>query len=498
MTIRRPRVLAATFVALLASSLGCFGRSGAPPTPPAPTPATPATPAASTVLPEIADVAAMTDEDLDRLVAFLVPHVEAAAEARFTTIPPGRIGSAEALREVFEVETRQIVQKIYDVPPDVVDALARGARGGIPGLLGKYAASTGAVYLTPQAFADGRPAGAARDAALLVLAHELVHALQDQVAGTDRTLGALEDLDHFDGFRAATEGQANWVTLRVARALGLEDAFWALSRGQGWGPDGLIVPAAFPVFMLYGQGMFLCDHHAEQGGAEAVWRLVREPPRSTTMVFRPERYAPSIALPVDLRGVLRGVEELLTAKIVWVPADTLLGEGPLRADLVGLPSDRVAAALEGLAWAFERKMYSEGGPSAGPRSASVRVLAFTDAATAQGFTDLMSEGLEAQAAARTEAEATLAAVQPSVQARKWVVEAVPYDRVAGDRVVRRVVGPLSASGARLAVEEEQSLWVVRGPLVVIVGVSGFRPGNRLDRAVDEIFVRLDAALAAAP
>jgi hypothetical protein len=494
-TAIRGRAAVVLCAALVASSLGCFGRSGAPPAPAA---TAPAAPAAGTVLPEIADVSAMTEEDLDRLVAFLVPHVEAAAEARFTTIPPGRLGSTDALRGVFEVETRQIVQAIYEVPPEVVDALARGARGGVPGLLGKYAASTGAVYLTPQAFADGRSAGAARDAALLVLAHELVHALQDQVAGIDRTLGALEDLDHFDGFRAATEGQANWVTLRVARALGLEDAFWALSRGQGWGPDGLLVPAAFPVFMLYGQGMFMCDHHAEKGGAEAVWRLVREPPRSTTMVFRPERYAPSLALPVDLRGVLRGVEELLTAKIVWVPADTVLGEGPLRGELVGLPSERVGAALEGLTWAFERKMYSEGGPSAGPRSASVRVLSFADAAGAQGFTDLMSEGLEAQAAARTEAEASLAAVESSVQARKWVVEAVPYDRVAGDRVVRRVVGPLSATGARLAVEEEQSLWVVRGPVVVIVGVSGFRPGNRLDRAVDEIFVRLDAALGDGP
>jgi hypothetical protein len=338
---------------------------------------------------------------------------------------------------------------------------------------------------------QGDPARAT-EAAWMILAHELAHALQDQVANLDDVLGRLEDYDHFDGMRGITEGHANWVTLRVARELGREDAFWRLARSQGWGPEGLIEPQAFAIFMLYGQGMAMCEHHAAVGGPDRLWEMVKAPPRSTTMLFRPERYAPDLDLPVDLRGAMRGVEDLLTANIPWVPTDSLLGEGALRGQLVGLPEPRVASSLGGISWAFERRMFSEGGPSAGPRNAAVRVIMFDSPEGARALVELLTDGLAAQARARSDLEAQVASASPGFTAREWVVEAVPYDRIPGDVVVRRVVGPSVASGARRALEEEQALWVVRGQRVVVVTVSGFRPGNRLDRAVDEVFSRLDA------
>ena len=78
-------------------------------------------------------------------------------------------------------------------------------------------------------------------------------------------------------------------------------------------------------------------------------------------------------------------------------------------------------------------------------------------------------------------------------AREWSVEVRPYDRVDGDAVIWRVVGPNTASGAREAKEEEQALWVVRGTRLVVISVSGFRPGNRLDKAVDQLFDQLGQA-----
>jgi len=448
--------------------------------------------------PPVADPASPTEAELDAIVAFLIPHVEAAAGARFETVPPARLATREALADVLETETREVIGRIYDVPDSMIEEMAQGARAGVPGLLGKYATSTGAVYLEPAntlSSARSHPElgdDGPMDVILLIMAHELTHALQDQVADLEARWTRLEDLDHFDGARGITEGHANWVTLRVARALDREDAFWALSAGQGWGRDGLENPGAFTVWMLYGQGMAFSEHHAAEGGTDRLWEILRAPPRSTTMLFRPERYAARLARPRDLAGVLTGVEQSLT-RTTWMVADTHLGEATLREELVGLDAERVDRTLAGIDQGHELRLSHAGDARYGPRSASILVVRFTTAQAGREVVDLLSDGLEAQAEARTAQEARLAEMIPGGTARRWVVESRPYDRIEGDAVIRRVVGPVSDSGARLSREESQALWVVRGEQLVMVRVSGFRPGNRLDKAVDQIFERLAQA-----
>ncbi len=446
--------------------------------------------------PQVADMSAITDQEVDALTQWLVPLVEEAGGAKFTTPPVGELGTPERLAGILESETREIVGTIYDVPPDVVEKMAAGARVGIPGLLGKYATSTGKVYLSPSGAAGLQAAHgdakAAFDVVTLVMAHELGHALQDQVGNLDAVMKDLKDLEHFDGMRGITEGQANWITLRVARKLGLEDAFWDMSSGQGWGKTGLVEPQAFDVWMLYGQGMAFSEHHAAKGGTDALWDIVKAPPRTTTALFRPERYGSANTETVGLSEALTGVETALTRTADWVVADTMLGEAVLRREALGLDAARVDRVLGGLKWGHERRMYVPSGASVRPRSASVMVVGFESAEQARELVELLTDGLEAQAAARTAAEAEMAENFPGVMARNWVVESKRYDRVEGDAVIQRVVGPLSANGARLASEEEQGLWVTRGNLLAVVTVSGFRPGNRLDKAVNLLFDQIAA------
>jgi len=491
-------------VVLAAFFMGCWGTSpstppsvgtGADPAVTAQRAPDPSSAAPRLELPVIEDFEQITDAELQGLADLLIPYVERAAGASFRDKPRALRGDTQELGAIVASETRMVLDLIYDLPDHAIDRMASGADAPIMGLLGKYAPATGAVYLVPSTVASlGEDQVQRLEAAAIILAHELAHALQDQVAGTEASLKTLQDYDHFDGWRGITEGHANWVTLRVAREVGLEDAFWRTSRAQGWGPDGLIEPAMFQIFMLYGQGMAMAEHHAAKGGPDRLWEILRAPPRSTTMLFRPERYAPAIDGQVELSGVLRGIEQLLTAGIPWVPADTILGEGALRQGLIGLPAERVDSALAGIEWGFERRFFHQGGGSAGARSAAVRVLQFRDATSAVAVLDLLTEGLDAQARARTELEVELAKVNPDFRPRVWSVEAHPYDKVQGDRVVLQIVGPTSPSGARLSREEEQALWVVRGRRATVVSVSGFRPGNRLDRAVVEIFERLEPHL----
>ena len=244
--------------------------------------------------PDLGDLSQLTDDKADALAAWLVPYVERAGGATFTTRPTGRLGTPDALAGILATESKDILSRIYDLPPDILERISKQERGSVPGLLGKYATSTGAVYLVPDNVAAmGASLGddaSAEEVAILIMAHELGHALQDQVGDLEHVFDRLEDLDRFDALAGITEGHANWITLRVARELDMEDAFWILSAGQGWNQDGLQEPRAFDIWMRYGQGMAFCEHHAAQGGTDRLWEIVRVPPRSSTMIFRPERY----------------------------------------------------------------------------------------------------------------------------------------------------------------------------------------------------------------
>jgi len=479
---------------LACAGTGRCGQSGAPPDPAATEAAR--VDKALQDRPELGDLHNLTEEQVDALAAWLVPYVERAGGAEFETRPKGMLGTPENLSDVLHTETKSIIGRIYSVPPDVIERMAEGARAGIPGLLGKYAPSTGAVYLVPDNVAAlGQSLGdkaTGQDVATLIMAHELGHALQDQVADLDQMFDSLEDLDHFDGMRGITEGQANWITYRVAQELGMEDAFWALSASQGWGKDGLENPGAFSIWMLYGQGMAFSEHHAAQGGTDRLWEIVRDPPRSTTMLFRPERYGQPLQRPQGVSEALAGIEQSLTRTPDWVVADTNLGEAPLRQETLGLPAERVEDVLGAVRWGHERRLFVSGGASVAPRNASLMVIGFDDGQHARDLVELLSDGLESQAQARTAMEKELAATF-GTEAREWVVESAPYDRVEGDAVIRRIVGPRTASGARRTADEEQALWVVRDNHLVVVSVSGFRPGNRLDKAVTRLFEQLEAA-----
>ena len=75
----------------------------------------------------------------------------------------------------------------------------------------------------------------------------------------------------------------------------------------------------------------------------------------------------------------------------------------------------------------------------------------------------------------------------STEARPVDVTVTPYAEIEGDAVIRRVIAP---RGAHRSAHEQQSVWVVRGHTMVVVNVQGFKPGLRMDRALQEVFRRL--------
>ncbi|MEM9163423.1 MAG: hypothetical protein AAGC54_10175 [Cyanobacteria bacterium P01_F01_bin.4] len=158
-----------------------------------------------------------------------------------------------------------------------------------------------------------------------VLLHELFHALQDQ----QFDLYALhaQSLDQPDYDKAVTaliEGEA---MLAVSELMNYD----FLAHAQ-LPPEGPISEDFFEKVFLYGAGLKFVRAVREAGGWEAVDAVFQDPPRSTTLIFQPDRY-------------LAGERETELLEVPLEPGETLQsqsvrGEYELRLLLAKVPELR--------------------------------------------------------------------------------------------------------------------------------------------------------------
>ena len=188
------------------------------------------------------------------------------------------------------------------------------------------------------------------------------------------------------------------------------------------------------------------------------------------MLFRPERYAPKLEIKRDYATLLKGIEQKLT-KGDWAVINAFLGEYDLRVETAGLNEASVHEILAHLTWSHQLHA------SRPDREGWIRILEFDNADAPYRYLELLEEGQEAMAKAR------------SSPTRPWSVTVTPYDGIEGEAAIRRVIAPV---GAHASAVEHQSVWVVRGKRLVVVNVRGFRPGLRIDWTLNEVYARLDA------
>ena len=238
------------------------------------------------------------DSDVyERKVNDAVPGVEEAVGLRFKTPPRVQARSKAQVREFVErqfAESRgarelglkEAVYKRFGLLPDTLDL-----RGLLTDLLeeqivGFYDPKTKSLYVV-----DGSPP----EAAGIVLAHELVHALQDQYLNLDSIQNVEGDDDRVGAAQAVIEGQATVAQLGggnvAARLPGGWDRVRQMIREQ---------QAAMPIFASaptviqetlifpYLSGAEFMRHVAERGKASA--ELYRDLPGSTEQILHPETY----------------------------------------------------------------------------------------------------------------------------------------------------------------------------------------------------------------
>jgi hypothetical protein len=177
------------------------------------------------------------DATLARLVDSLRLPVERAAGLRFKAAPRSAMRTREQVR-------RYLLGKLDDeLPPARMRGMETAYRlfGMLPdtlslrGLLLELYTEQVAGYYDPDSTTLFGVAGADRSELRLVLAHEMVHALQGQYLPLDSILKATADNDRLSAAQAILEGQATLVSIEVlapGRDVTRAPEFWEMYRDQ--------------------------------------------------------------------------------------------------------------------------------------------------------------------------------------------------------------------------------------------------------------------------
>jgi hypothetical protein len=177
------------------------------------------------------------DRDLARLVDSLRAPVEKATGLRFTSPPRSAMRSREQVRDYL------IAKLDEELPPKRLNGLETAYRlFGLlsdtlqlrPLLLDLYTEQVAGFYDPDSAMLFGVE-GADRTQLRLVLAHELIHALQGQYLPLDSILDARENNDRLAAAQAILEGQATLASLEVlapGQGVAQNPQFWELYRDQ--------------------------------------------------------------------------------------------------------------------------------------------------------------------------------------------------------------------------------------------------------------------------
>jgi hypothetical protein len=249
------------------------------------------------------------------LAAWSAEHrgeIEEIAGAKFAADVPVKVATTEELAERISLSIQR--DMLGAVRPDgrpmsAVEIRIRSMAAAFKvatRTFGMYSHEDRVVYVAPENVAKyakkfGWSAETVERAPRLAVAHEMVHALQDQRADLGERLAHLSGEERA-GLTAVSEGQAVWVTDRLARKLdwGAANAvLWGVIAGGRDEEDSAAKAAAAPKIgvapagELYALGKKFMESRAEHKGdgptgAERLWVIVRNPPKTLEELRAPD------------------------------------------------------------------------------------------------------------------------------------------------------------------------------------------------------------------
>jgi hypothetical protein len=276
----------------------------------------------------------------------LVPLVEQASARSFVSFPTielvGREKLAAVLTEELAVQLGNMIAAGEDV--DTSRLAEQHAILLTPLVLGKYGIHDRVLYLVPKNLPPALELLGAEESlfnsiAKLIIAHELAHALQDQIVDLNVGISKIDSHQEMEAYIAAIEGHAVFVEDRVGEQLQLSEAARTMATMLSSGAIEFDDPAfeminqvaVSPFEQAYIGGRDFMAYHAEQGGAERLWHILAHPPKSFSQIFAPHTYGSHIEKTVNLLPALRGLDRFFRRQH-WPSYIIEVNESQLRRD----------------------------------------------------------------------------------------------------------------------------------------------------------------------
>ena len=333
------------------------------------------------------------DAELQRIVDKMVPLVEKYTGRKFDEPPTVLLSDskemAEALTDDLFVSFRKLAPKADE---DYMRWYAEfSANFMAPGIFGKFGLTNEELYVEPEKVTQtlqvlGHDLALGQPFFELIVAHELVHAMQHQEIDLLQTVDAIDDQDRLHTFNARIEGHALFVHERIARELGFEEAaelFRTLNSLELDGEDA----GSQLAFITRSNRQITQTHYltgAERiaellaaGGHERIWQEMQSelpPSRSVFLPIDEQDLQPT----TDYTGVLEGAEQLFGQR-KWVVMRGNLGEAMLRSE------NCHASDLDSLMRSFRGGEFCECVLRGLTQRGLASALAFADAEAARQF-----------------------------------------------------------------------------------------------------------------
>jgi hypothetical protein len=308
---------------------------------------------------------ATEDAELAALVDSLRAPVERAAGLTFRTPPRSALRSREQVRAFLIAKLNE------ELPPARLKGLETAYRlfGLLPDTLSLHAllldlyAEQVAGYYDPDSATLFGVAGADRAQLRLVLAHEMVHALQGQYLPLDSILKSTASNDRLTAAQSILEGQATLASIAVlapGQNVASTPEFWELYRDQVRAQQSampvfarapLVVREAL-IFPYLDGAQFM--YWWETAGPKDTLPYGPRMPVSTEQILHPDRYARGDA-PVSLRF----------AADSGIMYEDVLGESEIRVLLAALAGSDEVQTVVPIGWGGDRfRVYaSPAGPA---------------------------------------------------------------------------------------------------------------------------------------
>lgn len=228
-----------------------------------------------------------------RTLAAARPLVEQALGVEFTEPPRLAVLSPDAALVAFQDDLRpEVLRRYPGATPGQRRTLLRAlAAASVQSSVARYSVSRKCLVLVAksvksQLAAHGLTGDAAKEFVKSAIAHETVHALDDQVFDLAARYGGAADREALRAVSMVIEGRAVHFGTAVAKELGVRPEIREMLPGGKKPADR----RAWTFRLTYEQGAKFTAALMERGGLALLAKAMREPPVLTSFLFHPERW----------------------------------------------------------------------------------------------------------------------------------------------------------------------------------------------------------------